>query len=340
MKRSYFFAGITILVLLSTLLTSCSTALIQPTLEEETQTRDSQESNNDSKSTQEKNTTENKKEPAVNIMQKSDPKEDGVIQVLMIGNSFCYYYTDELFGMAKAAGIKMEISNVYYSGCPVQFHWKWLQSDETSYQFVTHTEKGRTVRENYSLRRCLAYRNWDMISLQQHFSPSFAADLESCRQSCAPYTGLLVSYLKEQFPLSKMYWQQTWAYEIGYNQSNGRIADLATQLLHHENIRTTSLELCDKYSLTCIPSGDAWKLARTAGHKNLTARKGVNDDNGDYFHDGDIGGGQYLNACVWFEVLTGQSCVGNAFRPSYNLSEEDVLDLQRIAHQAVEEAKR
>ena len=338
MKRKTFWAYIAILLILSTLLTSCAPALIQPTLEEETKTQDSQANKNDSQSEEEKKTTE--KDSATNIMQKGDPKEDDVLQVLMIGNSFCYYYTDELFGMAEAAGIKMEISNVYYSGCPVSFHWQWLQNNETSYQFVTHTAKGRTVRENYNLRRCLSYKNWDIISLQQHFSPTFVGDLESSRKSCEPYTGNLVAFLKEQFPLSQLYWQQTWAYEIGYNQSNGAISDLATQLLHHENIRTTSLELCEKYSLTCVPSGDAWKLARAAGYKNLTARKGVNEDKGDYFHDGDIGGGQYLNACVWFEVLTGQSCIGNSFRPSYELSEDVILDLQRIAHQAVQEAKR
>ena len=56
----------------------------------------------------------------------------------------------------------------------------------------------------------------------------------------------------------------------------------------------------------------------------------------DTSHDGDIGGGQYLNACVWFETLTGQSCVGNAFRPDYELSEEMITMLQNAAHIAVE----
>ena len=29
------------------------------------------------------------------------PKEDEVLNILMVGNSFCYYYPDELFGLAK-----------------------------------------------------------------------------------------------------------------------------------------------------------------------------------------------------------------------------------------------
>ena len=64
----------------------------------------------------------------------------------------------------------------------------------------------------------------------------------------------------------------------------------------------------------------------------------------DFTHDGDIGGGQYLNACVWFETLTGKSCIGNAFRPKYTynekeitLSEEKIRILQNAAHEAVKE---
>ena len=49
-------------------------------------------------------------------------------------------------------------------------------------------------------------------------------------------------------------------------------------------------------------------------------------------------GGQYLNACVWFECITGKSCIGNPWRPKkYTLSEERIDLLQRAAHQAVEE---
>jgi hypothetical protein len=51
-----------------------------------------------------------------------------------------------------------------------------------------------------------------------------------------------------------------------------------------------------------------------------------------------VGGGQYLNACIWFEVLSGKSCIGNTWRPSdYRLSEEKIAGLQLAAHQAVAE---
>ena len=38
---------------------------------------------------------------------------------------------------------------------------------------------------------------------------------------------------------------------------------------------------------------------------------------GDGYHDGDIGGGQFLNACIWFECLTGISCLDVDYVPEY-----------------------
>ena len=62
---------------------------------------------------------------AKNIIQNSDPKEDDTLNILMIGSSFCYYYADELQAMLEADGIKANVCNVYYSGCPLEKHWTW-----------------------------------------------------------------------------------------------------------------------------------------------------------------------------------------------------------------------
>jgi hypothetical protein len=44
--------------------------------------------------------------------------------------------------------------------------------------------------------------------------------------------------------------------------------------------------------------------------------------------------GEYLGACVWFEVLFGETVVGNAFVPK-GLDPRDAAYLQGIAHRAV-----
>jgi len=69
---------------------------------------------------------------------------------------------------------------------------------------------------------------------------------------------------------------------------------------------------------------------------NLCTDSTRNNGLGDYYHDGNVGGGQYLNACTWFEVLTGESVVGNLFYPNYPMSRDLMKALQSSAHEAVQ----
>ena len=206
--------------------------------------------------------TEGVKKPVMNIFQKSDPSEDDIINILMIGNSHCYYYADELVGLATAAGIKIRVSNVYHSGCIISQHYNWWKEGQSKYQFITHDANGRTVVEGANLEYCLKQANWDMISLQEAFSPNKAKNLENCFAKCEPYMKDLTAYLREQFPKSTLYWHQTWSYEVGYDKDNGHIDSPAAQEAHHQTVRTVSLHLCETYDLIRIPVGDAWQIAR------------------------------------------------------------------------------
>ena len=48
----------------------------------------------------------------MNIYQKSDPAQDDTINILMIGNSYCYYYVEELYGIAAADGYELNANGV------------------------------------------------------------------------------------------------------------------------------------------------------------------------------------------------------------------------------------
>jgi hypothetical protein len=193
-----------------------------------------------------------------------------------------------------------------------------------------------------SLEWCLAQGEWDFISLQTARHLTYDMPTEIARNK--PYMDALVGYLREQFPETKLIWHQTWTYEIG-TASNGTVTTAESQQAGHERIRAYSLHACEEYDLIRVNTGDAWKILRDEGYRKLCARigKGVNHE-GDYYHDGDIGGGQYLNACVWYEVLTGNSCLGNTYRPVYKyngveiplVSEMTYERLQEVAHQVVE----
>ena len=140
--------------------------------------------------------------------------------------------------------------------------------------------------------------------------------------------------------MTPLYWQSSGSYQIGYDDKF-KVDSFETQNAQVAILSEYSQLVCDTFGLSLVPRGDAAQLARANPviGDTITARLGVNNDLGDMRHDGDIGGGQYLTACAWFEVLFGQSCVGNTWRPPYALSEEKITALQEAAHQAVANIK-
>ena len=287
------------------------------------------------------------------------PEEDGVINVLMIGNSHCYYYVEELYGLAKAAGIDMRVCNVYYSGCPLEKHYNWWQAGEANYQFFETYTDGRDGTSNATLEWCLSQYEWDVISIQEYgvHNGGAAARFEAT----ATYHEALLPYLKAQFPNAQMLWHQTWGYQFNgdggdYGRSDkGNVTELYTQQ------KDFAMLIEQAYGYQRVPSGDAWENMRNDYDYNYMCVRLGGDNWGDGYHDGEIGGGQYLNACVWFEIITGQSVLGNTYRPSYKnvaisstitdklhvnhdgtyyrLNEDFVTQLQNAAHKAVAELK-
>lgn len=274
----------------------------------------------------------------MNIMQKSDPSQDDTLNVLMIGNSFCYYYVEELYGMLTAAGYKnVNICNVYYSGCPLEKHWQWWKSGEANYEYYTTNEHGRNKVEGTNLEYCLEQRNWDVISLQDGGPNLRTNGVEAHLAQTQTYRSDLLGYLKEQFPMSRLLWHQFWSYQIGYDRNGYQMESLAQQEEIAQLIKEFAVATCKEFGMERVNSGEAWQIVREGGYDNLCARLSINSGKGDYYHDGDIGGGQYLNACVWFEALTGQSCIGNTYRPDYPLDENLISTFQEAAHKAIEQ---
>jgi hypothetical protein len=283
--------------------------------------------------------------PTKNPDEPENPADDGVITVLMIGNSFSTGFSDEIIGLASAHGIRMRLYNVYYSGCPMSSHWNWYVKGEKQYDLYMHEAAGvpRTVENGVGLYECLRKENWDYISMQQHFYPGIAISYDASMNSCTPYTEKLASALRKKYPMAKLLWHQTWAYEVGFEgipdesgvvPEEKKVPTLEKQTTCYQVIRNVSIDLCSSFSLGRVPSGDAWQIARANPliGDTLCQKQQRNDK----YHDGDVGGGQYLNACVWFEVLTGQSAVGNTWRPiEYSLPEEKIAALQNAAHSAV-----
>ena len=280
-----------------------------------------------------------------NSMQKSDPSQDDVFNLLLVGSSGTYYYVEELHGLAKAAGINMRICNVYYSGCQPFQHYNWWQEGKANYQFFTTDDNGRVKSgEGVDLLYCMKQRNWDAIGMCDGGQAKLRQNTpEGAFQERKFYLEELYALYRKEFPMAKMYWQETSPFEVGYNNAF-MVTSYEGQQQDLENVfRPLAKMISEKLDVEWVPSGDAAQLARKNPLvTNITARLGVDGNNGDYYHDGDIGGGQYLTACAWFEVLTGQSCIGNTYRPvytyagqEYTLSEDMIAILQQAAHEAV-----
>ena len=292
-------------------------------------------------------------QPTEDIMQhayhKEDPASDDTLNILTLGSSNSYYFLDELYGILNAVGIKTKVCTLMRSNTSVLDYHKFWRNNENIFQFIVHDENGVTTMESMNLDMALKYYNFDVFSMQEWGSPHRAGKTP---QVIADERALahkeIFDHVREKCPLINLRYNEHFALDIGYDNGTYQMTTVEQRAAYQKNIRDYSEIVCRDFGLELTPSGRAWSIAREDPLGScLTARLAVNNGEGDYAHDGDIGGGQYLNACVWFEAITGQSCIGNSFRPVYThagqehtLSEEMIDLLQQSAHQAVEEIRK
>ncbi|MBQ8611366.1 MAG: DUF4886 domain-containing protein [Oscillospiraceae bacterium] len=263
-------------------------------------------------------------------------KQGRVCRVLMIGNSFCMLYAQELYGMAKSVGIEARIVSVVAAACTLEKHWNWLQNGEKNYTVQIVDREGLRQLEGMGLEDSLALDRWDVISCQDGEHYYRLGGLLEAEKHTEPYLGGLVAFVRSRFPAAVHCFHQVWAYQVGYNRpekSPFRVPDRDMQLCMHRDLRSICCRVCREYGLFRVPSGDAWELARQ------DVRVGDTLCMPDCEHDGESEGGRYLNACVWFEALFGISCIGNAYRPAYPLAEDKIAALQQAAHTAMAAAR-
>ena len=250
------------------------------------------------------------------------PEKDGVIDILMIGSSFCTYYVEELSLIAKAAGVPVRVCNVYYSGCPLEKYYNDWKNDVAAYQFYS-TVDGKRKGEpgSKTLEWCLAQGEWDVISMQEYSgNVRRSTDGQAHLDKCDPYTDALFPYITSQFPNAKFYFHQSWSFQKEYKRDEPYVLDDAQQAKDAYAQQVFANGLLAKYGDPAtsgvkgsefqvmdgrVPTGEAWQLVREgfggyAKYDNLCKRTGTTNNAGDYYHDGDLGGGQYLNALVWF----------------------------------------
>ena len=274
----------------------------------------------------------------------------------MIGCSFNYYYLDELVSMASADNIEINAHKAYYSGNPAKATWSWLIHDGAYWQEFEHDylNPGGKKTNDRTLKQILEGGDkkltWDFISVQDHYSPSYSDSYTDCMQKSMPYLANTFRYLEVTEPQATLLLHETWAYDKDHKDMKAINATQDTVTEHQANITKAIYKMSETIpasgtignykGMPIVPDGAAWNYARNGVTIDGTEYKIEASSTGiltkDFYHDGETPGGQYLNACVWYEVLTGNSCIGNNWRPSgYTLDEDRALALQQIAHKAV-----
>lgn len=265
-------------------------------------------------------------------------QEKDTLYILTAAASNSYYFLDELYGLFAAAGIKAKVCSLMKSSTGINAFYQHWKNDENVFRLIIHDERGRTDIEDMGLDRALDYYDWNVFNMQEGTGPHRTKTPQCVADERREAHKALLEHIRGRIPNAKLYYQEIWSYDIGFDRFNYQMTSVEQQLDFSARIKEYTDLVCEEFDLDTIPCGSAWVIARRSPLAGkLCARLAVNDGEGDYYHDGDIGGGQYLNACVWFETLSGLSCLGNTFRPDYELSETLIEVLQQAAHEAVAE---
>ena len=250
-------------------------------------------------------------------------KDDGVLRILAIGNSFSDDGMEYLPLLLDNMGVEnVEVARLYVGGCSRERHVNFYKQNKAPYLFyysATKRVKGSRAKTNIPLRApeanlwqktegvslvdALKWGVWDIVTMQQ------VSGLSGLYESYQPYLKELIEIVKEYQPEAKIAWQMTWAYSQNsqhgdfprYERDQQKMLD-AIYAAVGQMMREVEFDYI-------IPSGTAVQSLRLSAVNNAPL-----DMTRDGYHL-DLGGGRYAAACVWYETLikpfTHRSMVGN-----------------------------
>ena len=233
------------------------------------------------------------------------------MRILAIGNSFSQDATRYLHQIARTDGQKLSVVSLYYGGCTLDRHYRYMLSEENAYELVYN---GHSTGFFISMKQALLSREWDVITIQQASGLSFDAD------SYYPYINALVDYVRQCAPKVKIVVHQTWAYE----QGSAKLA--AVGYTDHKNMFT---DIQKAYKLAAekigadgtIPSGRLFQNMLDIGFETVHR---------DTFH-ATLGAGRYALGLLWYRMLTGADVMDNTFCDfDEAVTQEEISTIKRL----------
>ena len=278
--------------------------------------------------------------------------EAKTVSILTIGNSFSRNATNHLDDLALAGGHTLIHNSLVIGGSSFQVH-----ADKTK------TEgKARLYTNGQDLIGNLTADKWDYVTIQQASikSHDFA--------TYQPYAGILRDLIVKHAPQAKLLIHQTWAYRVDdprFAVKEPKPGEPKTQEEMYRSLTAAYDKLAAEFGAKIIPVGDAmftadtdakWGFKPVSGFDPKTAKKPELPDQTHSLHFGwrwstkegktSLGmdghhanlAGEYLGACVWYEVLFDESAVGNSYIPK-GFDAAYARFLQETAHKAVQARK-
>lgn len=277
--------------------------------------------------------------------------EPKTVRILTIGNSFSANATRYLKDLAKTGGHTLIHNSLVIGGSSFQVH-----ADKTKAE-----GKARLYSNGKDLVSNLTADLWDYVTIQQ-------ASIKSHDYGTyQPYAGFLRDLIVKHAPQAKLLIHQTWAYRVDdprFAIKAQKPGEPKTQEEMYRGLTAAYDKLAAEFDAKIIPVGDSmfnadtdtkWGFkpdpkpfdAKTAKQPELPiqthslhvgwrwakSKDGKKTTLGMDGHHANLPG-EYLGACVWYEVLFGDSPVGLAFIPK-GLDAEFARFLQETAHRAV-----
>lgn len=239
-----------------------------------------------------------------------------MLKILSVSNSFGVDSTRYLYGICRAAGVKVKVVTLYIGGCSLYRHYRNMLSEDAAYAYyINGMDSGLTV----SMKQALLSDEWDIVSTQQ-CSPDSGDEA-----SYFPYLTELAAYFRKYAPKAKLYLQSTWSFAADCPRFGKTAFTTREEMI--PAVRAAYEKAAEAVSADgMIPSLEAMtQLYDAAGDR--TYRDG--------FH-ASFGLGRYLLACVWFRTFFRKELEGNTFRDfDVEVTEEEILLAQKIANETV-----
>ena len=240
-------------------------------------------------------------------------KDDNVLRILTIGNSFSDDTMEYVYQIAQSAGVEqVELGNLYIGGCTLNTHAQNASRDAAAYEYRTNTRGTWSTQQRAKISTAITSTNWDFISLQQ---ASGSSGIESTYSKLPE----LIAYVKSLAnPEAKLVWNMTWAYQQNSTHEEFPKYDSNQATMYDKILNAVATQVKTQSDITMVsPTGTAIQNARTSYVGDNLTRDG-------YHLTTDLG--RYIAGLTFFHQLTGVSIENVDYAPS-GISES----LQKIA---------